>query len=111
MKNTVLTILFIITISFSGLAQSKNPEKSAQWAADRMTELLALNEVDAKKVYEIQLEKNLRLNEAYEKYGNDEDDLKKAKKPIYANINKRLQDVIGNDGMAKWNLFIKSRKN
>jgi len=48
-------------ISFSTIAQSKNPEKSAKWASNKMTGLLSLKVVDANKVYEIQFGKIIKF--------------------------------------------------
>jgi len=107
MKKTLLILLIAIMISFSTIAQSKNPEKSAKRTSDKITALLSLNSVDDNKVYKIQLEKIIRLNEIKEKHGNDNDAFKLAKKPINSDANKKLQGVIGKDGLKKWNnLFI-----
>ncbi len=110
MKKIFLTLVFAILFSFSALAQSNNPEKSAKWASDKMTALLTLNEGDAKKVYEIQLEKTIKLNEALKKYENDEEGLKAAKKPIYADANNKLQAIVGKDGLTKWKTFLQEQK-
>ncbi|WPR71184.1 hypothetical protein SLW70_14745 [Flavobacterium sp. NG2] len=110
MKKTLLLFVFAMMVSFSALAQSKNPEKSAKWATDKMTELLGLKEGDSKKVYDIQLEKTIKLNEALKKYENDEDGLKMAKKPIYADANSKLQEIIGKEGLNKWKTYLQGQK-
>ncbi|WP_418263743.1 hypothetical protein [Flavobacterium faecale] len=110
MKKILTTLAITMMVSFSTMAQSNNPEKSAKWASDKMTTLLTLNEGDAKKVYEIQLEKTIKLNEALKKYENDEEGLKAAKKPIYSDANNKLQAIIGKEGLTKWKTYLQEQK-
>lgn len=109
MKKSIFTML-ILFLTISMVAQKGGPEKPAKKAADKMTEVLVLNDTESKQVYEIQLEKFTQAQAIKAANTDDKDKAKAEVKKVNSNAQKELKSVIGEEKMTEWKKYLKDNK-
>ena len=107
MKKAIATLVLIFTVSFS-FAQKKTVEQVARANTKEMVEVLSLDKAQEKAVYNINLEKNKKL-EANIAKDQSEEDLKINRRAIYKMSQQAFRESLGKVKAKEWNIFKKAK--
>jgi hypothetical protein len=99
----VLIFVFVIFLSTSMSAQTKSEEQATKFTKE-MKQVLALNEVETKQVYALQLEKITLIKENRDIKGTPEF------KAIMRPASKKIAKILGKDRMNSWRAHLEAKK-
>ena len=108
MKNAFI-LLFVLTISFSSTAQSKE-ESFVKNTTDELESILKLSKKEKSNVYDILLEKELKVSVIKKEHKSNPETRKAEIKKINPIYNRQIKDIIGKEKMALYNDYKKSKR-
>jgi len=105
-----LFILFVgLILTYSVNAQSKT-ENVVKQRTEELTKVLQLTETEKNQLYDILLEKELKIVAIRKEYKSDPAARKAEIKKINPVYNRKIKDIIGKERMAKYNVYKKSKR-
>ena len=102
--------LFLVFISISASAQSKQAVKSATNTKTKMTEALSLSEEQSAKVYDIMLAKFSKNVEVKAAHADDKAAKKAGISKNSKEAQKALSALLGEDKYSEWKAYLKANK-
>jgi predicted subunit of tRNA(5-methylaminomethyl-2-thiouridylate) methyltransferase len=105
----LITAILVLLLTFSASAQSKEAKK-VQELIDDLEQVLSLNKREKEKVYNILLEKKLKVSALKKVHKNDRETSKAEVKKLHTIYDEKLKQVLGKERMKDMFAFFKSIK-
>jgi len=108
MKNLFI-LLFIVVTTYTTTAQSKE-ENLIKQQIEELTEVLQLTETEKSNIYDILLERELKVSAIKTGYKSDPEARSAEMKKINPVYNRKIKDIIGKERMAIYNEYKKEQR-